>query len=96
MKNDFFKKCDHQYMLSVTHYYRKPRKTGLSIEGIFSLVRECLKGSVAIKDFYCDLNRSRIRNTLQAKKYASDINHITGDVNFLLFGLRVGRISDYT
>ncbi len=75
-------------MLSVTHYYRESRKTGLSIEGIFGLVKECLRGNVVIKDFYCDINRSRIGNTLQAKKYASEINHITGDVNFLLFGLR--------
>lgn len=74
-------------MLSVTHFYREPRKTGLSIEGIFNSVKNCLKGKVDIKDFYCDPTLSRIQNTLNAGKSADDINHITGDVNFLALGL---------
>lgn len=74
-------------MLSVTHFYREPRKTGLSIEGIFSTVKNDLKGKVAVKDFYCDPNTSRVQNTLGAGKYTSEINHITGDVNFLALGL---------
>jgi len=75
-------------MLSITHFYREPRKTGLSIEGIFNSVKECLQGRVTIKDFYCDPALSRLQNTLRAGKSASAINHITGDVNFLAIGLR--------
>ncbi len=75
-------------MLSVTYFYREPRKTGVSIEGIFRLVRECLKNDVEIKEFYCDARLSRLQNTLQAGKYAGAINHITGDVNFLALGLK--------
>ena len=75
-------------MLSITHYYREPRKTGLSIEGIFNSVKECLQGRVEIRDFYCDAILSRYQNTRRAGKYASEINHITGDVNFLAMGLR--------
>src|ERR1035437_5257583 len=75
-------------MLSITFFYREPRKTGVSIEGIFKLVKECIKDEVEIKEFYCDPSLSRLQNTLRAKKVFGDINHITGDVNFLAIGLR--------
>jgi len=74
--------------LSLTYFYREPRKTGLSIEGIFRLMTECLQDKVAIREFYCDGSRSRLQNIRQAGKVASQINHITGDVNFLALGLR--------
>ncbi len=74
--------------LSVTYYYREPRPTGQSIEGIFRLVSDCLKDKMTIRDFYCETGRSRMQNTLAAGKYAGDVNHITGDVNFLALGLR--------
>ena len=75
-------------MISVTYFYREPRKTGVSIEGIFKLVKECLKGQVEISEFYCDAGLSRFKNTQNAGKFAGQINHITGDVNFLAFALR--------
>jgi len=75
-------------MLTVTHYYREPRNTGVSIEGIFRTVKKDLEGTVVINDFYCDASLSRLQNTLKAGKSASEINHITGDVNFLAMGLR--------
>lgn len=74
-------------MLTVTHFYREPRKTGLSIEGIFRSVKECLSGDIRITDYYCDPRCSRLQNTLKARRHASEINHITGDVNFLAIGL---------
>ena len=75
-------------MLNVTYFYREPRKTGLSIEGIFHAVRNCLQGRVEIKEFYCDAHVSRFQNVLKAKKAAGEINHITGDVHFLAIGLK--------
>lgn len=75
-------------MLTVTHFYREPRKTGLSIEGIFKSVKECLTDRAEIRDFYCDGTLSRLQNTKRAGKFASEVNHITGDVNFLAMGLR--------
>jgi glycosyltransferase involved in cell wall biosynthesis len=75
-------------MLSITYFYREPRKTGVSIEGIFKLVADCLKEKVNIREYYCDPNRSRLQNTLRAGKFSSEINHITGDVHFLALGLR--------
>jgi glycosyltransferase involved in cell wall biosynthesis len=79
-------------MLSVTHFYREPRKTGVSIEGIFRSVKKCLEGKAAIKDFYCDPKLSRLQNISQAKHHASSINHITGDVNYLAMGLRGKKV----
>lgn len=78
-------------MLSVTYFYREPRKTGVSIEGIFKSVEACLKNKINIKEFYCDANVSRGKNTANAGKVTSEINHITGDVNFLAMGLKSGK-----
>ncbi len=75
-------------MLSITYFYREPRKTGVSIEGIFKLVKECLKDEADIKEFYCEAGLSRLQNTRRAELAANDINHITGDVNFLALGLK--------
>ncbi len=74
-------------MIKVTHYYREARDTGVSIEGIFKTVKKDLEGAAEIKESYCDGKLSRFKNTLHAARYASDINHITGDVNFLAMGL---------
>jgi glycosyltransferase involved in cell wall biosynthesis len=74
--------------VSVTHYYREPRNTGVSIEGIFNSVKENLKGRAQIKDYYVDPSLSRWQNIRKAASGASDINHITGDVNFLAIGLK--------
>ncbi len=75
-------------MLSVTYFYREPRKTGVSIEGIFSLVKSCLQGRMEIKEFYCNPKLSRLQNIRLAGKSSNKINHITGDVNFLALGLK--------
>lgn len=75
-------------MLTVTHFYREKRNTGVSIEGIFRTVKQDLEGKAKITEHYCDGALSRVQNTRQASKYASEINHITGDVNFLAMGLR--------
>jgi glycosyltransferase involved in cell wall biosynthesis len=77
-------------MLSITYFYREARKTGVSIEGIFKLVKQCLENEADIKEFFCDGDKSRLQNTLAARSFSNDINHITGDVNFLVFGL-IGR-----
>lgn len=74
--------------LSVTHFYREPRETGFSIEGIFKTVKDDLGDRLPIRDAFCDPHLSRLRNTLNAAKYASAVNHITGDVNYLAMGLK--------
>ncbi len=79
-------------MQSVTYFYREPRKTGVSIEGIFGLVKSCLQNRLKIKEFYCDPKLSRLQNTRRAGKSSDKINHITGDVNFLALGLKGNNI----
>lgn len=75
-------------LLSVTYYYREPRPTGQSIEGIFRLVKKCLQHEVVINEFYCASDHSRLANIRAAGRHTSEVNHITGDVNFLALGLR--------
>lgn len=74
-------------MLKVTYINREPRKTGFSIEGIFNLVKNRLKGRIEIGNYDMNPALSWIKNIRTVKKYAGDINHITGDVHFLLLGL---------
>ncbi len=74
-------------MLSLTYFYREPRNTGVSIEGIFKSVSGSLKDKVDIREFYCSQSLSRLQDTIRARKFAGEINHITGDVNFLAIGL---------
>lgn len=73
--------------ISVTHYYREPRDTGLSIEGIFKTVYDDLQLEADIINFYCDAKLSRLQNIKRARQFSSKVNHITGDVNFLALGL---------
>ncbi|MBX2906804.1 MAG: glycosyltransferase family 4 protein [Taibaiella sp.] len=79
-------------MLTVTHFYREPRATGVSMEGIFRTVKADLAGKVEIREFYCDGKLSRLANTRKAATAASEVNHITGDVNFLAVGLRGRKV----
>ncbi len=75
-------------LLHVTHIYREFRKTNYSIEGIFQTVKKDLEGIVDIKDYYADGSKSRFKNISLMKQNAGNINHITGDVNFLALGLK--------
>lgn len=79
-------------MLTVTHFYREPRNTGVSMEGIFRTVKADLVGKADIREFYCDSKLSRLANTRNAAAAASEVNHITGDVNFLALGLRKQKL----
>ena len=74
-------------MLTVTYLHREPRKTGFSMEGIFRMVKECLQQEISFREFQCNPHLSRYKNTLEARKFAGELNHITGDVNFLALGL---------
>lgn len=74
-------------MIRVTYINREYRKTGFSIEGIFSLIKESLKEKIKIDDYNFNPKISWISNILTVGKHAGDINHVTGDVNFLLLGV---------
>jgi glycosyltransferase involved in cell wall biosynthesis len=73
--------------LTVTHFYREPGK-GFSAEGIFKTVKNDLDDRLPIRDAYCDPKSSHLKNTLEAAKKASAVNHLIGDAAFLLRGLK--------
>lgn len=74
-------------MITVTYINREYRKTNYSMEGIFDSVKEVLKNKMEIRNFYADSKVSRLQNIMNVRKEAGEINHITGDINFLAMGL---------
>jgi len=74
--------------MNVVFFQRKPRKTGnFSLEFIFEDVRSRLpahiESRVAISRFLSDGVLKRAYNMVEAAFRQGDVNHVTGDVNFL-------------
>jgi glycosyltransferase involved in cell wall biosynthesis len=78
-------------MIEVTHFQRKPQAAQVSIERLFAQIREAMPSRV-----HCSKHVSphfskgifpRIGNLLDAAKHQSQINHVTGDVNYLALAL---------
>ena len=74
-------------MVSVTYINREFRKTNYSIEGIFDSVKCELKDKIEIRNYYADAGLSRLKNIFKVRAFAGEINHITGDINFLALGI---------
>lgn len=74
--------------LTVTHFYREQSNTAFSAEGIFKMVKTDLDDRLPIRVVHCEPNAPRLKNTLDAAKNASAVNHIMGDAGFLLRGLK--------
>lgn len=74
--------------MHVVHFQRKPRATGnYSVENIYENVRKELKDRVEIKKIECKYESNgifkRLYNTISAATKQANVNHITGDVNYL-------------
>lgn len=74
--------------MQVVHFHRKPRKYGnYSIEGFYTQIRETLKDKIEFKVVECPYESNgffkRLYNTIYAAFKQGEINHVTGDVNFL-------------
>jgi glycosyltransferase involved in cell wall biosynthesis len=82
--------------MKVVHFHRRPQPTQFSIEGYFSRIRSCLeraeKGDSGLGD--CEIHvhmmpcfssgiSGRLRNILSAWWHQGDVNHITGDVQYI-------------
>lgn len=74
-------------MIRVTHFLRRPIPGFFSIEHLYADVRAALPG-----DFAVDVRVSRfpsrglwrrLFDTLNARRYQGDVNHVLGDVHFL-------------
>jgi glycosyltransferase involved in cell wall biosynthesis len=74
--------------MQVVHFNRKPRKYGnYSIEGFYTQIREALKDKIEFKVVECPYESNgffkRFYNAIYAAFKQGEINHVTGDVNFL-------------
>jgi len=79
-------------------FFRKPRESeNFSIEGSFGMMREAFPSE---SDFQLDQYTlsymsngiiPRLRAIIEAGRHQGDINHVTGDVHYLVFGLRKDR-----
>lgn len=85
---------DESKQIKVTLFYRKPWPSGsFSIETSFhTLEKHFPKDSkFKLQPFVSSFPSSgilnRFKSIIEARKNSSEINHITGDVHFLLFGL---------
>ena len=80
----------------VVHFHRKPYPGAYSIEGLFSTIRQALLnlgcevevavapcGSRGLTDRFC--------NMLWARKQRGELNHVTGDINYLALVLPKSR-----
>ncbi len=79
---------------TVTFFHRKPRSVGnYSIEFIFEDVRHRLNGRITAKTAYSKYESTglfkRIYNCIEAAFRQSEVNHVTGDINYL--GLFLSR-----
>ncbi|RII27772.1 MAG: hypothetical protein CXR31_05975 [Geobacter sp.] len=73
--------------LSVTFYHRKPYDSYFSIERLFADIRRNMPAHiisrVAVSPFTSRGFWKRLANVLIAPLYQSEVNHITGDVNYI-------------
>jgi len=77
-----------KYLLLKVTFVSRHRRIGGSIEGIFDAVKNCLRDKIITGDYYYDPAISRAKNVSAVKKAAGEINHVTGDINFLALGLK--------
>lgn len=76
-------------MHKVTYFYRDRRKGNYSIEQLFQIISSNLSRYVQPSEFVIEGPGwgNRIKSLIKAQKKEGDINHITGDVNFLSLSL---------
>lgn len=76
--------------INVTYFFRKSNPHFHSIEKLFSNIQAVLPDNVEFQNIYLPFHNGllgRIKNIFFVKKHSSQINHITGDVNYIALGL---------
>lgn len=71
----------------ITHFNRDPRPGNYTFEQLFSSIREELSKVSEVVSYDLPTGLSPIQAIPWVKERAGSINHITGDVNFLAYGL---------
>jgi len=77
--------------IHLKYFFRKPSETFHSIEELFSNFQSHLNTDCKFENIYMPYHSGivgRIKNILFTKKNRGGINHITGDVNYISFGLK--------
>src|SRR5690554_1888642 len=82
--------------MKVTFFHRKPTNIHFSIEFLFDQIRREIQSKNLetlkwIAPYYSTGFINRLKIILNAHKNQGDINHITGDINFIAFGLNKKR-----
>lgn len=82
--------------MKVIHFYRKTRQNGnFSIEGFYENIRLALLPKIEIERVICKFESNgifkRLYNAVSVIFKQGDVNHITGDVNYLSIFLRKNR-----
>jgi glycosyltransferase involved in cell wall biosynthesis len=77
-----------QPKIKVSFFQRKPRKVGnYSVEFIFKDVRSRLAGLIEATEVYSTFESSglfkRIYNCIEVTRKQNEVNHITGDINYI-------------
>lgn len=77
--------------LVVRYIFRHPRKGFFSMEELFNTIINHLPKEIKVERFTLPYpgsgGKSRIKNLLSLKRNSTQVNHVTGDVNFMAFGL---------
>lgn len=78
--------------MQVTFFHRKPFNNYFSIENLFAEVRQALAGKirtkVAVSPYPSSGILNRLKNLQTAKSQQSQVNHITGDINYIALALK--------
>lgn len=89
-------KMDNRAGIRVSYFQRKPRSIGnYSVEFIFKDVRQQLAEQVDAREVYSTFESSglfrRIYNCIEAIGRQAEINHVTGDINYIGLFLNNGK-----
>lgn len=74
-------------MLEINHFNREPRPANYTFEQLFGAIRKELEQFVKVDNQDLPAGLNKLQAVFWAKQRAGKINHITGDVNFLAYGL---------
>ncbi|MBX9853837.1 MAG: glycosyltransferase family 4 protein [Cytophagaceae bacterium] len=77
--------------MKVTFFNRDRRDGNYSIEELFNNLKSHLKNQIECHDYFLSGRKSKFFHIKDARKHQGDINHITGDANYLSLGLDKGK-----
>lgn len=76
--------------ININFFFRKPSENFHSIEELFSNIQSAFPDYIHFKNIFLPYHSGfwgRIKNILFVKKHLAQINHITGDVNYIALGM---------